>query len=64
MLTDSVVLQVRQGGKRVYLDESLECSNWLKYIRTTNQAEAQNVRAFLLAGQVSHKPITDLNSEL
>lgn len=42
------------SGIRGFLDASVEFCNWLKYVRSTNQSEAQNVRTLLLAGQVGH----------
>jgi hypothetical protein len=49
-------LQVRivGSGIRGFLDPSVELNNWFKYVRSTNQSEAQNVRTLLLAGQVGH----------
>lgn len=46
------VLQVRVAGYSGYLDGTVEICNWLKFIRSTNDGSGQNVRAFLLAGQV------------
>ncbi|XP_039278934.1 histone-lysine N-methyltransferase MECOM-like isoform X3 [Nilaparvata lugens] len=49
---------VRVGANRGYLDATLECSNWLKFVRSTSHGAAQNVRAFLVAGQVYYETIS------
>lgn len=47
------MFQVRVAeGNRGYMDGSVEFSNWLKFIRSTSLVESQNIRAYLLAGQV------------
>lgn len=40
------------AGNRGYLDGTLEFSNWLKYIRSSDQLDLCNLRAVLAAGQV------------
>lgn len=51
-----LLFQVRivGSGIRWFLDASVDLCNWLKYVRSTNQSEAQNVRILLLAGEVRH----------
>jgi len=48
--------QVRVAGYSGYLDGTVEICNWLKFIRSADDGGGggrQNVRAFLLAGQVN-----------
>ncbi|KAL5233361.1 hypothetical protein ACI65C_000771 [Semiaphis heraclei] len=47
--------EVRIAGYSGYLDGTIEICNWLKFIRSTNDCSRQNVRAFLLAGQIFYE---------
>ncbi|KAL4084650.1 hypothetical protein QTP88_027577 [Uroleucon formosanum] len=46
---------VRIAGYSGYLDGTIEICNWLKFVRSTNDCSRQNVRAFLLAGQIFYE---------
>ncbi|XP_050541580.1 histone-lysine N-methyltransferase MECOM isoform X2 [Daktulosphaira vitifoliae] len=46
--------EVRVAGYSGFLDGTIEACNWLKFIRSTND-NRQNVRAFLLAGQIFYE---------
>uniref|UniRef100_A0A2S2NLS7 Transcription factor hamlet n=1 Tax=Schizaphis graminum TaxID=13262 RepID=A0A2S2NLS7_SCHGA len=47
--------EVRIAGYSGYLDGTIEICNWLKFVRSTNDCTRQNVRAFLLAGQIFYE---------
>ncbi|XP_050423923.1 histone-lysine N-methyltransferase PRDM16-like isoform X2 [Adelges cooleyi] len=47
--------EVRVAGFSGFLDGTIEVCNWLKFIRSTNDSNRQNVRAFLLAGQIFYE---------
>lgn len=47
--------EIHFSGNRGYLDGSLNFNNWLKFIRSSSQAEKQNIRTFLVAGQVYYE---------
>ncbi|XP_025194812.1 PR domain zinc finger protein 16-like isoform X2 [Melanaphis sacchari] len=47
--------EVRIAGYSGYLDGTIEICNWLKFVRSTNDCNRQNVRAFLLAGQIFYE---------
>ncbi|KAE9539587.1 hypothetical protein AGLY_004839, partial [Aphis glycines] len=46
---------VRIAGYSGYLDGTIEICNWMKFVRSTNDCSRQNVRAFLLAGQIFYE---------
>ncbi|KAI5749703.1 hypothetical protein M8J76_009471 [Diaphorina citri] len=48
-------VKIHFSGNRGYLDGSLNFNNWLKFIRSSNQIEKQNIKTFLLAGQVYYE---------
>ncbi|XP_068082759.1 transcription factor hamlet [Anabrus simplex] len=50
------------SGIRGFLDASVEYCNWLKYVRSTNQSDAQNVRAFILARQIFYETTKDVGA--
>lgn len=56
----SAVYQVRIAGSRVrgWLDASHEAGNWLKYVRSTTNPHAVNMRHVLINGQVMTELIT------
>ncbi|KAI5712606.1 hypothetical protein M8J75_009807 [Diaphorina citri] len=49
------IILIHFSGNRGYLDGSLNFNNWLKFIRSSNQIEKQNIKTFLLAGQVYYE---------
>ncbi|XP_073993434.1 hamlet isoform X2 [Rhodnius prolixus] len=54
--------EVRVAGNRGYLDGTLEFSNWLKYIRSSDQLDLCNLRAVLAAGQVYYETLGELKA--
>ncbi|XP_021923865.1 PR domain zinc finger protein 16-like isoform X2 [Zootermopsis nevadensis] len=55
-------VRVRGTGNRGFLDATTEDSNWLKYVRCTNQTEAQNVCILLLDDQVFFDTSSDVGA--
>ncbi|XP_033611519.1 histone-lysine N-methyltransferase MECOM isoform X3 [Cryptotermes secundus] len=55
-------VRVVGSGIRGFLDASVEFCNWLKYVRSTNESEAQNVRTLLLAGQIFYETTAEVGS--
>ncbi|XP_069668872.1 transcription factor hamlet-like isoform X2 [Periplaneta americana] len=53
-------VRVVGSGIRGFLDASVQFGNWLKYVRSTNQSEVQNVRTLLLAGQIFYETTADV----
>uniref|UniRef100_A0A8D8T4N7 Transcription factor hamlet n=1 Tax=Cacopsylla melanoneura TaxID=428564 RepID=A0A8D8T4N7_9HEMI len=47
--------EIHFSGNRGYLDGSLNFNNWLKFIRSSNQIEKQNIKTFLLSGQLYYE---------
>ncbi|XP_024085053.1 MDS1 and EVI1 complex locus protein EVI1-A isoform X2 [Cimex lectularius] len=54
--------EVRVAENRGFLDGTLEFSNWLKYIRSTNKPEETNARALLVAGQVYYEILIEIKA--
>ncbi|KAF6204240.1 hypothetical protein GE061_002580 [Apolygus lucorum] len=60
-LDSSYAWEVRVAGNRGYFDGTLEFSNWLKYVRSSDKPEEANLRAFLTAGQqVYYEAVLDV----
>ncbi|XP_066584194.1 transcription factor hamlet-like isoform X2 [Prorops nasuta] len=55
-------VRVARSGVRGWLDASHEASNWLKYVRSSPNPHAANMRHVLIGGQVLYETVRDITA--